>query len=815
MNEESEYQRDNISRGKFVQYCAVGVIALASNPLRSCLTLHSTGANPKGPSSQLIPFDNDWLFGGRFIPGSLDPQFDDVSFTPITLPHCVAHLSWQDWKPESWQDVYIYRRHFDLPVELRGLRVFLHFDGVMVGAAPTLNGQQLNPHLGGYLPFNYEITELLREKGNVLAVAVDARWSNVPPQGAEMGPRRIDYLEAAGIHRSVHLKGVPQLFISDVFAKPVNVLGANRSIVVSCTIDSRKATVKPVEILVEMKEGQRVICRKREKVPIERTGSNNVSLSLTGLSDIKLWDVEHPYLYDIITTLYVDGKPLHNHYARIGLRDARFEKDGFFLNGRRLQLFGLNRHEIYPYVGFAMPDRVKRRDAAILRNEFNCNIVRCSHYPQSAAFLDACDELGLLVWEEIPGFQYLGDESWKELMLRDVKDMVMRDRNRPSIIIWGTRANESQNAPELYKKSKALAKSLDDSRPSSGSMAPWSRKNWKKEWDEDVFAYDDYHSEPDGSVALEEPIEGVPYFFAEAVGQFNYTDGKSFDSIYRRGANLDVQVKQALRHAEAHSKAGADPRICGLIAWCGFEYTSLINPYRNVKYPGVADIFRIPKLGASFYLAQKDPQKGIVLLPNFYWDFGPASPRGPGKKAAIFSNCEQLKLYIGNKLHTTVNPDFKHYPNLKYPPFFADLDFEGELTNPELRIDGYIGKKLVLSRTFSSNRQQDQFLLVADDHQLIGSGSDATRIVFRVTDKFGAPRAFAGGVVSFEVTGPGIIVGDNPFNLEESGGAGAVWLKINPKSSGRILVKAIHNLLGSKQIEITTVKPSPKKQAYS
>src|ERR1035437_8142262 len=118
-----------------------------------------------------------------------------------------------------------------------------------------------------------------------------------------------------------------------------------------------------------------------------------------------------PRLYEVIVTLFVDDQPLHDYRTRIGFREARFEVDGFYLNGRRFQIFGLDRHELYPYVGAAMPRRVKRRDAEILRHEFNCNFVRCSHYPQSEAFLDACDELGLMVWEELPGWQYIGDEA--------------------------------------------------------------------------------------------------------------------------------------------------------------------------------------------------------------------------------------------------------------------------------------------------------------------------------------------------------------------------------------------------------------------
>ncbi|HWH68435.1 MAG TPA: glycoside hydrolase family 2 TIM barrel-domain containing protein, partial [Candidatus Sulfotelmatobacter sp.] len=562
-------QHDTVSRRKFVQQCALGAMALAAAPILGCRSAESHPMPPRsGPASRVMPLDRDWLFGGKLDPAALAPQFDDAAFKRVSLPHCVARLSWQNWEPSAWQAVWSYRRHFQLPADCQGLRTFLHFDGVMVGATPTVNGHELPQHLGGYLPFHYEITDRLTAGDNVLAVAVDSRWSNVPPQGAEVGAKRLDYLEPGGIYRSARLEMVPQIFISDVFAKPVKVLEADRRVEVLCSLDAAIPAAKPVQIQVELRKGTRVVTRAQETLRIEEAGAKQVALTLSQLDNIALWDVNAPHLYEVVTTLIVAGKPVHDYRVRVGFREARFELEGFFLNGRRLQIFGLNRHELYPYVGGAMPRRVMRRDAELLRREFNCNFVRCSHYPQSEAFLEACDELGLLVWEEVPGWGYLGDAPWKELLVRDVKDMIVRDRNHPAIVIWGTRVNESANDVELYRRTRALAKSLDDSRPTSGSMTPGSRKNWKKDWHEDVFAFDDYHAAADGTVGIDGPTAGVPYMLAEAVGQFNYTKRKDFDSKYRRAGEVALLQQQALRHAQAHSKAAGNPRICGVVAWC-------------------------------------------------------------------------------------------------------------------------------------------------------------------------------------------------------------------------------------------------------
>lgn len=791
----------HISRRDFVRNTVVSGAALALAPvLRWGNLAAAEQSKESGPGSHVFAFDRDWMFGGKLNPSVRVVGLDERTFSSITLPHCVARLSWENWDPASWQDLWIYRRHFSLPRELKGLRVFLKFDGVMVGATPTINGQELPRHLGGYLPFEYELTKWLKNE-NTLNVTVDSRWSNVPPEGSPLGAKRVDYLEAGGIYRSAWLKAVPQIFIRELFVKPVQVLDPSRRIEVLCTLDAAVLPAKSVQVEAQLQDGARVVSKAVETVHLNKIGQSSLTITLPNLGNVALWDVDSPRLYSVVARLLVDGKPIHDYCVRTGLRDARFELDGFFLNGRRLQLFGLNRHEIYPYVGGAMPPRVMRRDAEMLRRELNCNIVRCSHYPQSEAFLSACDELGLMVWEETPGWGYLGDDAWKELLVRDVGDMIVRDRNHPAIVIWGVRANESANDVALYRRTTALAKSLDDSRPDSGSMTPGSRKDWEENWHEDVFAFDDYHAEPDGSVGIADPVPGVPYMLAEAVGQFDYTAGKGFGIRYRRAGDVSLQQVQAVRHAQAHSRAGAKPRICGVIAWCAFEYASLVNSYNTVKTPGIADVFRIPKLGASFYQAQGDPNVRPIIQPSFYWDFGPQTPSGPGKQAAIFSNCDRLELSVGGQRKATLHPNAADFPHLKHPPFFADLDLDGS-ARPELRIDGLVGNRLLLSRFFSSDPSQDQFLLEADDTVLDADGADATRLVFKVADKFGAERAFAGGEVTFELTGPGVIVGDNPFSLVESGGVGALWVKTLPDRLGLIRITAKHSTLGTKSVEI-------------
>jgi beta-galactosidase len=798
--DDHRHEPHKMSRRDFVRGCAAGATALATDSLllgpRETWA-HETGAKTP-PPRRTVSLQQNWLFGGKMRDRhALEPGFREAGFSKIDLPHCVVELSWQKWDPATWEDVWTYRRHFSLPDEMKQGRIFLQFDGVMVGATPVINGHALPRHLGGYLPFQYEITHFQAARDNVLAVEVDSRWQNVPPEGSPFGPQSIDYMEPGGIIRPVRLLSVPQVFIADVFAKPVKVLDPQRRIEVTCSIDAAVPPDRPMRLEAALEDGSRVLARASQDIRIEKAGQTDVVLTISDLGNVKFWEIETPQLYGLKVTLLAGEEPLDQSRARMGLRDAQFEADGFFLNGRRTRIFGLDRHELFPYVGFAMPARAHRHDAEILRHDFNCNFVRCSHYPQSEAFLDACDELGLMVWEELPGWQYLGDQTWQDLAVRDVQEMVRRDRNHPAVVIWGVRINESANNPALYRRTKEAAKALDDSRPTSGTMTRLSTRDW----DQDVFAFDDYHAAPDGSVAIASPLPGVPYFVTEAVGQFNYSNRKNFDAKYRRAGDVELQSQQAVRHAQAHDRGAAHPRCGGVIAWCAFDYGSLINSYQGVKCPGVSDIFRVPKLGAAFYRAQVDPKQRPVIEPGFYWDFGPQSPSGPGNDAAIFSNCDRLELFVAGQHHGTVHPEGENYPRLEYPPFFADLAVDGA-GKPELRIEGYVGGRQVLTRSFSSDASKDQLLFAADSDELVADGTDAVRLEFKVADRYGAIRPFADGPLSFQVKGPGTLVGDNPFQLGDNGGAGAVWLRSVAGRAGTIKVLATHPRFGVKTVEV-------------
>ena len=771
-------QGQGVSRRQFVQQ---------GTALAAALSLSRTGIagvrarRHAAGVRQTVPLNLGWEFR---------EEAASAAWQPANLPHCVAPLSWHDWKVDSWEKVWRYRRQFDAAALENGGRAFLSFGAVMQKATPTLNGGALEEHLGGFLPFEREVTSLLKGR-NELEVLVDSRWLNVPPGGAPQGPSRVDYMLPGGITRDVSLEFRPESFIADVFAKPVHCLEANRAVAVQCSIDSKAAGPRSFAIRAELLDGTATIAHEQAACSPLDGGVCSASLMLGNLGNVGLWSPDTPRLYTVKVTLLDGNRQLDSYAVRIGFREARFTTDGFFLNGAKSHLFGLNRHELFPYVGFAMPDNVMRRDAEMLRHEFHCNTVRCSHYPQSEAFLDACDELGLMVWEEMPGWQYLGDEAWRALAVRDAGAMIRRDRNHPAIIIWGTRINESNNDVELYQKTNAVARSLDDSRPLSGSMTSLSTKGWIQE----VFAFDDYHARPDGSVAMAKPINGVPFMFAEAVGQFGYSHGnKGFHQYYRRAGDRETFEEQALFHAQGQDRGISDPRSNGVIAWCAFDYASLVNPDHGIKCPGIADVFRIPKFGAAFYASQISPAKKVVIEPSFFWDF--ADGHTPGNDAHIYSNCEQLVVMVGDEAPVHLLPQREAFPNLAYAPFKIDLSKVRE-GKPELRIDGYVDGKVVATRRFSSDRSLDKLISQADESTIAADGLEATRVFFRAVDRYGAPAPCVDGTVSLVASGPAQLIGDTSFDMQLSGGVGAVWVRSRAGQPGTATLSWHHPRLGS------------------
>ena len=788
-----------LSRRRMLQAGLIGGAGVAALPL---LTLVSgITRTDKQAAGLAFSMNTNWLFGGRYTAGSETSSYDDSNFAPVTVPHTVVPLSWKDWNYPAWQQVWIYRRHFSgaglLDPRRPGNRILVDFDGVMVNATVSVNDHVVATHQGGYLPFSAELTGKVTGAGNLLSVVVDSRCLSVPPVGVGRGPGSVDFFQPGGIYRDVRLRVLPQVFLADLFARPTDVLGSQPRVDIECTLDSAATKHSEGTLLVQLFDGQRQIAAQTVAVTAGSPGTSTARLSLTGFGPVSLWSPDSPRLYTVRASLNFPGIGRHTLSRRIGFREASFRPDGFFLNGKRLQLFGLNRHQLYPYAGMAMGARAQRKDAEILKNEFNCNMVRCSHYPQSPDFLDACDELGLLVWEEAPGWHNVSTmAAWQDAVVRDVRDMVIRDRSRPSVIIWGTRLNECKNFPGLWAATRQAARELDSTRPSSGAMA----FHGDSTWNEDVFAYNDYGTQDKtGDVALKPPFPGLPYLVSEAVGveavkpqHFSWTDPPAW------------LARQAAMHGQAQSQARSNPGYAGLLAWTGFDYGSLLGPGPyDIKWAGVADGFRVPKPGAAIYQAQGDPAVRPVIVPVFFWEAAGAVP-APDQTAMIASNCERLEVFIGGTQVASAQPATSSplYGGLAHPPFLVRLPKRLPKPAPDLLIRGFVGGKPVAQLRMSAHPDGDALAMAADDATIFADGSDATRVVFRAIDAFGNQRRYRSGQVALTLSGLATLLGDNPFEFGQYGGLGAAWIRSLAGQPGAITLTASHPLLGQAEVQV-------------
>ena len=764
-----------MDRRTFLQQTGTFIAGAALTPYAISKDAAQSDANAAG--RLILPINRKWRYSRTQAEGGHDKSFDDSKFDQVVIPHTNVPLSWHGFDEKSYEFVSLYRRRFKLPPAAKGKHVFVDFEGVMTASTVWINGTRLGEYKGGYTPFSFDLTPHLDFDGeNVLAVDVDStERPDIPPFGYE-----IDYLTFGGIYREVALRVVPSTFIENIFAHPKDVLTPTPSVDVDCFIQHLSSGREALQLEVELRDADRVIAKNKQTIPPTATsGSEPVKATIhfEKLGDIKLWSLEQRNLYTVHVRLLRNNQVVDEDSRRFGFREAQFTDHGFELNGKVIKLRGLDRHQTFPWVGQAMPGRAQRRDADILRNKLKCNIVRTSHYPQSRHFLDACDELGLLVLEEIPGWQHIGDKDWQDISVDNVSRMIRRDWNHPSIILWGVRINESRDNHDFYTRTNALAHQLDPTRQTGGI-----RYFQESEFLEDVFTMNDF------GFPLKPPNH-PRYLNTEFVGHTYPT--KTIDQVERL-------TEHTMRHARIHDQLASNPQYAGGIGWCAFDYNTHGNfgSGDRICYHGVTDIFREPKPAAGFYKSQCDPSEEIVLEPAFHWARGDASVGF--SKAVVCSNCDHLKLYIDNKLVADLDPDRKQFAHLRYAPFVLEM---GELFHKwgDLKIEGYIQGKLVTTKLMSGSGVDTKFLLLLDDTRLLADGADSTRVVLRVTDEFGCIRPFANESIKFDLQGPAQLIGDNPFSLV--GGTGAVWVRAQERS-GKAILKAVHPYLGAQQVEI-------------
>ena len=510
--------------------------------------------------------NDDWLFTEQFEDSLAAPGYPENTLQPVRLPHTCKETPFHYFDESLYQMVSGYRRHLLIPKDWQGKQILLTFEGAAHDSTVFCNGKKVGEHHCGYTAFTVDLTDnVLYGQDNLLCVRLDSRENlNVPPFGYV-----IDYMTYGGIYRDVRLEVKEKVSLSDIFvhtaidfrSSPVT---AQITSEITLTESDENVTIRQYYMpksTAAAQESWRLLCE--QTVSTDVSCDKEFSLTATITAPL-LWDTEEANLYILKTQLYQDNTLLDETETTFGIREAVFKKDGFYLNGRKLRIRGLNRHQSFPYVGYAMPKSMQRLDADLLKKELGLNAVRTSHYPQSHYFLERCDELGLLVFTEFPGWQHIGDDSWKAQAVANAEDMIRQYRNHPSIILWGIRINESPDDDAFYEKTNAVAHKLDPTRPTGGVRAMK-----KSHLLEDVYTYNDFLH--DGEMPGCDPKKKVtsdmekPYLMSAYNGHMYPT--KAFDNEERRS-------EHAIRHANVLDAVAGQPDIAGSFGWCMFDYNT-------------------------------------------------------------------------------------------------------------------------------------------------------------------------------------------------------------------------------------------------
>ncbi|HLV88267.1 MAG TPA: glycoside hydrolase family 2 TIM barrel-domain containing protein [Candidatus Sulfotelmatobacter sp.] len=741
----------------------------------------SAGRSPRIETN----FSTQWLYTAHDVAGGERNDLDDSGFEQVSVPHANVLLPAETFDPDSFRFVSWYRKHLKPGDSWRDQLVSLRFQGVMTVADVYLNGKHLATHKGGYTPFDVDLTNALKfGADNVIAVRVDSRVQpHIPPEGApevspsglyffannghlaRLAPKMYGYYLFGGIQRDVELRITNKLHIVRVYYVTKRVQ-PDAAVAAMITVRNDRASPVDASVRVRLRDHDRnEVASIASKVKLNAGEERDVPLSVDPISNPHLWSPDHPDRYIAEAEIADPAAISDREDTWIGLREIDWQDGVFHINGKRLQLRGLNRHQTYPFIGGSVPNRLQRRDALTLKYGLGVNAVRSSHYPPDPEFLDECDRLGILVMDEFPSWQYVGkDAEWKENAVRATREMILRDRNHPSVFVWGVRANEGSFSEgddrDLYDKTYGLVRQLDPSRPPGGARLT---EGWHgKMVPEEVLTVNDY-SEP-----FPLPATDKPWLISE------FGSARQFP-VWEDEDALLAQSNMWMGHFDA---LYAHPEMSGAIGWAAFDYSTpeFNAPVGATAYHCVEDIYRLPKGFVAYALAsQMDPDLyGPMVHILSYWE--QATP-----ELLVASNAEEVEVRInGKSIGRQRATGFTHLP---HPLFKFKL---GDAYRPGVvEAWAYRHGEVVAHQKLLSPQAAKRLTIVTDDASIVADGGDATRVVVYAMDSNGTVVPYEDRRISIHVE-HGKLLGMPTAHLE--GGRIAFYVQAQDKQREPITV---------------------------
>lgn len=616
-----------------------------------------------------------WEFRRLNPAGSaLDP------WTPVELPHnpFVADLDGRN----HWFGIHEYRRKLAVPALEPGGRCTLYVGAAMHRALVLIDGRDVVDHEGGYLPFEVDLTPFVSGTQECeLVIRVDSREDPDIPPGKPFD--ELDFCWYGGLYRDAWLGVYPAVHITPatvanevggggVFVRTMSASPSAARLNVRTHVRNGGPDLEGGSLDVQVVHETRTVASATaefESLPADT--ARHIELEFE-IREPRLWSPGDPSLHTVrVIVRDTDGRLLDEREERIGIRRIAFSRQGGFqINGCRLRLRGTNRHQEFPRVGYAAPRAAQFRDARRIK-EAGFDYVRLSHYPQSPDFLDACDELGLVVTNCIPGWQFMGGERFRAACFDAARQLIRRDRNHPCVVLWELSLNETTMDDAFMSTLHSIGH--DEYSGDQMFTAGW------------LDRYDVYlrsrqhgmlHTWENGDKALVVAEYGDWEFYAANKG-FDQKTGAGLLPRWSNARKLRADGERGLRQQYENHMIALDDTLASPAAldgqWSMFDYARGYDPVRAAC--GVMDVFRLPKFSYYFYRSQRSPDAGGVD-----WTGGAmvfiASHWTPQSDllVPVFSNCDEVELRLNGELVQRLKgPSNSTTPHLPYPPFVFKL----------------------------------------------------------------------------------------------------------------------------------------------
>lgn len=759
------------------------------------LTANNSNYNPEFSTAGFFSIPNSgrevyamnpaWRFYKGDLVNAEQVDFNDSEWSLISLPHGIEYLPTEASGGTNYQGIVWYRKHFSPKAELKGKKLFLHFEAIMGKSKIFVNGNLLAEHFGGYLPISVDITDkLVWDADNIIAVCADNSDDPSYPPGKAQDV--LDFSYFGGIYRDSWLIAHNPIYITDpnyeneiagggLFVSYNNVAEKSADILLKTHIRNASKSKFSGSIEYELQEkGGKQVAFVKNSLTI-RDGKATITKNKITLNQPHLWSPESPNLYDLIIRIKDnEGTVIDGYRRRIGVRSIEFKgTDGFWLNGKPYPnpLIGGNRHQDFAIVGNAVANSIHWRDAKKLRDT-GMKVVRNAHCPQDPAFLDACDELGLFVINNTPGWQFWNEDPiFAKRVYNDIRNIVRRDRNHPSIWLWEPILNETWYPADFAKNA---LNTVSEEYPYPYSYSGCDSEARGHEVYPILFAHPSNGSKDFSAKNIDPKIT----YFTREWGD-NVDDWSSHNSPSRVARNwgehaMLVQANHYAKPDYMHTSYDALYRTTrqhvGGALWHSFDHQRGYHP--DPFYGGLMDVFRQPKYSYYMFKAQRSPEKEDRLFetgPMVYiaHEMTPFS----SKDVTVYSNCDEVRLTFNKGGKTWTHKRNKETEGLPSPIIlFKDAyDFmvdkhaamDGKPNDVFLLAEGIINGKVVATHEVRPARRPSKLLLWLDNEgtKLHADGSDFVTVVAAISDQNGNIKRLNNYYIRFSIEGEGRILG--------------------------------------------------------